>query len=36
MASLMVEKYLNDTIATSRKPVELRMLEANLLNFVQP
>jgi penicillin-binding protein 2 len=35
MASLMVEKYLNDTIATSRKPIEQRMLEANLLNFSQ-
>ncbi|MGE0018535.1 MAG: penicillin-binding protein 2 [Draconibacterium sp.] len=32
MASLMVEKYLNDTIATSRKPIEKRMLEANLIN----
>jgi len=36
MASLMVEKYLNDTIATSRKPVEKRMLEANLLKPGQP
>jgi penicillin-binding protein 2 len=36
MASLMVEKYLNDTIATSRKPVEKRMLEASLLNPDQP
>lgn len=32
MASLMVEKYLNDTIATSRKPIEQRMLEANMIN----
>lgn len=32
MASLIVEKYLNDTIATSRKPIEKRMLEANLIN----
>ncbi len=32
MASLMVEKYLNDTIATSRKPIEKRMLEANMIN----
>lgn len=32
MASLMVEKYLNDTIAASRKAIEKRMLEANLIN----
>jgi penicillin-binding protein 2 len=36
MASLMIEKYLNDTIATNRKPIEQRMLEANLLNPNQP
>jgi penicillin-binding protein 2 len=36
MASLMVEKYLNDTIAASRKFVEQRMLDANLLNPNQP
>jgi len=36
MASLMVERYLNDTIASSRKLVEQRMLDANLLNPNQP
>lgn len=36
MASLMIEKYLNDTIATNRKVVEQRMLDANLLNPNQP
>jgi penicillin-binding protein 2 len=32
IASLIVEKYLNDTIATSRKRVEKLMLDANILN----
>lgn len=32
IASLMVEKYLNDTIQTSRLPLEQRMMEGNLLN----
>lgn len=32
IASLLVEKYLNDSIADSRKWVETRMLEANLIN----
>jgi penicillin-binding protein 2 len=32
IASLMVEKYLTDTIQTSRLPLEKRILEANLLN----
>jgi len=32
----MIEKYLNDTIATKRKVVEQRMLDANLLNPNQP
>lgn len=32
IASLMVEKYLNDTIQTKRLPLEKRMLEGNLLN----
>ncbi len=32
IASLLVEKYLNDTIATKRLPIEKRMIEANLLN----
>jgi len=36
MASLMIEKYMNDTIATNRKVVEQRMLDANLLNPNQP
>jgi penicillin-binding protein 2 len=36
MASLMVERYLNDTIASKRKIVEQRMLDANLLNPNQP
>jgi penicillin-binding protein 2 len=30
IASLMVEKYINDTIATSRKYIEQRMLDAKL------
>lgn len=32
IASLMVEKYLTDTIQTKRLPIEKRMLEANLLH----
>jgi penicillin-binding protein 2 len=32
IASLIVEKYLNDTIATSRKRIEKSMLELDLLN----
>ena len=36
IASLMVERYLNDTIASRRKWVEQRMLDANLLNPNQP
>lgn len=36
MASLLVEKYLNDSIADNRKWVETRMIEANLLNPNQP
>lgn len=31
IAGLMVEKYLHDTIATARKPVEERMAKANLI-----
>lgn len=31
IASLMVEKYLNDTIMTKRLPIEKRMMESNLL-----
>ena len=33
IASLMVEKYLNDTISTPRQFLEKRMLDANLLQF---
>jgi len=36
MASLMMEQYLNDTIASKRKWIEQRMLDANLLNPNQP
>jgi len=36
IASLLVEKYLNDSISTERKWVETRMLDANLLNPIQP
>lgn len=36
IASLIVEKYLTDSIAGSRKWLEQRMLEANLLNPNQP
>jgi len=36
IASLLVEKYLNDSIADNRKWVETRMIEANLLNPNQP
>jgi penicillin-binding protein 2 len=31
IASLMMEKYLNDTIQTSRLPLEKKMMESNLL-----
>jgi penicillin-binding protein 2 len=31
IAGLMIEKYLNDTIAASRKPLEERMMKANLI-----
>jgi penicillin-binding protein 2 len=31
IAGLMIERYLNDTIATARKPVEERMTKANLI-----
>lgn len=33
IASLMVEKYLTDTISTPRKYLEKRILDANLLEF---
>lgn len=32
IASLMIEKYLNDTIQTARLPLEKRILESNLLH----
>lgn len=32
IASLLVEKYLNDTIQTSRLPLEKKMMEGNLLS----
>ena len=32
MASLMVEKYLTDSISTRRKTIERKMIDANLLN----
>ncbi len=31
IASLMIEKYMNDTIATARLPLEKRMVEGNLI-----
>ncbi len=36
MASLIIEKYLNDTISSVRQPVEKYLMEANLLNYIQP
>lgn len=36
ITSLLIEKYLNDSIATNRKYLEKRMLDANLLNPNQP
>jgi penicillin-binding protein 2 len=36
IASLLVEKYLNDSISSQRKWIETRMLDANLLNSIQP
>jgi penicillin-binding protein 2 len=36
MAGLMVERYLNDTISAQKKPVEEKMMEANLLNPNKP
>lgn len=35
IASLIIEKYLNDSIAPRRIPIETRMHEANLLNPIQ-
>ncbi len=31
IVSLMIEKYINDTIAAKRKPIEERMISANLI-----
>ncbi len=36
IASLLVEKYLNDSITPNREWVETRMIDANLLNPNQP
>ncbi|MCK5729535.1 MAG: penicillin-binding protein 2, partial [Draconibacterium sp.] len=36
MASLMVEKYLTDSISSNRKYIEKRMIDANVLNPIQP
>jgi penicillin-binding protein 2 len=36
IASLIIEKYLNDSIAPRRISIETRMHEANLLNSFQP
>lgn len=36
IASLLVEKYLNDSISSQRMWIETRMLDANLLNSIQP
>ncbi len=36
MASLLVEKYLTDSISDKRKYIEKRMIDANLLNPNQP
>jgi penicillin-binding protein 2 len=35
VASLMIEKYLNDTIATKRLPLEEKMLKGNVINYRQ-
>ena len=32
IASLIIEKYLNDTISAKRKPIEEKMENANLIN----
>ena len=33
IASLMIEKYLNDSIATKRKPLEEKMFKGNVINM---
>lgn len=35
IASLMIEKYLNDTISKKRKPMEERMFKGNVINMRQ-
>ncbi|HOI48040.1 MAG TPA: hypothetical protein PK167_01965, partial [Prolixibacteraceae bacterium] len=35
IASLVIEKYLNDTISASRQWLEKSMMQANLLNPIQ-
>ncbi len=35
IAGLIMEKYLNDSISTSRKELEQRMIETDLLNVIQ-
>jgi penicillin-binding protein 2 len=36
IASLLIEKYLTDSISPRRQPLEQRMIDANLLNPLQP
>jgi penicillin-binding protein 2 len=36
IATLIMEKYLNDTISTNHLAVEKQMIDANLLNPIQP
>ncbi len=36
IASLLVEQYLNGEISASRKPLEERVLEGNLMDKVKP
>ena len=36
IASLLIEKYLTDSISSRRKWIEKRMIDANLLNPIQP
>lgn len=35
IASLIMEKYLNDTISVKRKPLETKMLDADLINITE-
>lgn len=36
MASLIIEKYLNDTISSVRQRFETELMEKNLYNYIQP